>query len=184
MAATYPLLIKESYGQLIPRDTLWIQKVWSIATSFFLNCKLVWIGSFRFGYIIWKKIYLRSCSDWLALTLDSWPRKRTESFSTRAPSWTINNSPKRKGSYVKTMSRQEHLHHLLLDKWKMVDEKIHKGSYPSSHTLLSTTSFQTKFYHNIPLIWNWIDSIVESWIVIGWVVHSRRTLDLIFSMYV
>jgi len=35
----------------------------------------------------------------------------------------------------------------------MVDVKIHSRSCPSSRTLLSTTSFQTKFYHNIPLIY-------------------------------
>jgi len=50
--------------------------------------------------------------------------------------------------------------------YKMVDVRlrIHIGSRPSSRTLLSTTSFQTKFYHNIPLIWNpyGIDSIMES----------------------
>ncbi|KMS97977.1 hypothetical protein BVRB_4g096970 [Beta vulgaris subsp. vulgaris] len=38
------------------------------------------------------------------------------------------------------------------------------GSCPLSRTLLSTTSFQTKFYHNIPQFWNQygVDSIMES----------------------
>lgn len=50
----------------------------------------------------------------------------------------------------------------------MVGVRIHRWSCLSSRALLFTTSFQTKFYHNIPLVWNWyvIDSIMESWIVI------------------
>lgn len=46
---------------------------------------------------------------------------------------------------------------------------IHNRSCPSSRTLLSTTSFQTKFYHNIPWILNryLVDSMMESWIVIA-----------------
>ena len=48
--------------------------------------------------------------------------------------------------------------------YKMVDVRVHSGSCPSSRTLLSTTSFQTKFYHNISLVLNRyvIDSIMES----------------------
>lgn len=46
---------------------------------------------------------------------------------------------------------------------KMMDVRIHIWWCPSSRTLLSTTSFQTKFYHNIPQIfdfesvWNWFN---------------------------
>ena len=35
--------------------------------------------------------------------------------------------------------------------YKMLVIKIHDGSCPSSHTLLSTASFQMKFHNNISL---------------------------------
>lgn len=75
------------------------------------------------------------------------------------------------------MSRQEHPHFYRNRRW-WIEEVIHNGSCPSSRTLLSTTSFQTKFYHNIPRICNQygIDSIMESWIVIGSI--SASTLNL------
>lgn len=117
-----------------------------------------------------SKIYLRSCSIyWLALTLDPCPEKWINTFfSTRAPSWTIYITTQQKGEFLwnRTNNVEPRAPSFL---YKMVDVRIHSGSCPSSRTLLSTTSFQTKFYHNIPLIWKryGIDSIMESWIVIG-----------------
>lgn len=111
---------------------------------------------------------------WLILTLDpslfAW--EIAQYFVPRAPSWTSFIPPQQKikknnagsSGTEQRMSSQEHP---LIREWWIL--RIHNGSCPSSRTLLSTTSFQTKFYHNIPQILNRyaIDSIMESWIVIG-----------------
>ena len=116
-----------------------------------------------------SKIYLRSCSN---LFIGTNPRPlplRNESIlSTRAPSCTIYITTQQKLLVLVEQNKGCRVKSTFIPN-KMVDSYIHSWSCPSSRTLLSTTSFQTKFYHNIPLFWNQyvIDSIMESWIVIG-----------------
>lgn len=149
MAATYLFLwfpfIKESCGRLIPSGTLCIEKVWSIPCPFELEICSKWILSI-------SMIYLRSCSIyWLALTLDPCPEKRMNTFFfTRASSCTIYITTQERFLWNRTNNDVERRAPSFL--YKMVDVRIHSGSCLSSRTLLSTTSFQTKFYHNIPLI--------------------------------
>lgn len=154
MAATYPFLIfsiKESYGQLIPQWYTLNRK--SLINS---NKFCFWIGNLLeldpFDFYRWK-IHLRSCSNWLiGINPRSLPPRNELILSTRAPSWTIYNPTKKKGFRCNRTNNVEPRAPSCLDKSKMVDVKIHNGPCPSSRTLLSTTSFQTKFYHNIPLI--------------------------------
>ena len=119
----------------------------------------------------------------IGLNPRSLPPRNELILFTRAPLWTIYNPTKNERFECNRTNNVESRAPSFLDKSKMVDVKIHNGSCPSSRTLLSTTSFQTKFYHNIPLIWDpyGIDSIIESWIVIGLVVHRHSNLD--FSIY-
>lgn len=66
---------------------------------------------------------------------------------TRAPSWscTIYIATLKKWGFSsgteQTMSSQEHPHSYIINIKKMVDVRIHSRPYPSSRTLLSTTSF-------------------------------------------
>lgn len=142
-----------------------IEKVFlSIPTKFPLGFEtwLIWILS-----ISLSKIYLRSCSNLLINTnprpfaLEKW----INTFYSSSIMYYFHYTPTinvgfewNKGCRVKSILY-----------YRMMDIKIHNGLCPSSRTLLFTTSFQTKFYHNIPRIWNRyaVDSIMESWIVIG-----------------
>lgn len=65
--------------------------------------------------------------------------------------------------------------------WKMMDRQIHNRSCPSSRTLLSTTSFQTKFYHNIPLIS--LQNGIENWSNMDGIMNSHCFCILIQTCY-
>lgn len=119
------------------------------------------------------KIYLRSCSNLLIFTNPRNLPPRNE--STRAPSCTISiikpsvlppPQKKKKFEWNRTNDvEKEHLHfHIIERKNGGCKNPQLMESCLSSRTLLFTTSFQTKFYHNIPLVWSWhvIDSILKS----------------------
>lgn len=152
MAATYlflwfPLLSKNP--RLIPSDTLCIEKVWSINS----NKMSFWIGNLlevdSFDFYI-EDIFTKLFNLLIGINPRSLPREMNTFFFTRASSCTI---------YITTQQKERFLWNRTNDVerrapsflYKMVDV-IHSGSCLSSRTLLSTTSFQTKFYHNIPLI--------------------------------
>lgn len=166
MAATYPLLISFDQKILWTVDSRVIHFESKNLNQFqqilLLNWKLARIGSFRFLYMfdIFTKLFLQL----IDINPRSLPPRNELILSIRAPACTIYNPTKNEGFGCNRTNNVEPRAPLFLDKSKMVDVKIHNGSCPSSRTLLSTTSFQTKFYHNIPLIWNRyeIDSIMES----------------------
>lgn len=170
MAATYLFLrfvsIKESYKRLIP---MW----YTLYRKSFINSK-------KFSFLLyWKletlsisisKIYLRSCPNLFSLTLDPCPWEMNQYFLLELHHGLFTLQPdKKRGVIVEQNKRCRAKSIFIPILYKMVDVRIHNGSCLSSRTLLSTTSFQTKFYHNISLIWSqyWIDSIMESWIIIG-----------------
>ena len=103
---------------------------------------------------------------WLVLTLDLCPWEMNQYFLLELHHGLFTLQPKEVSSKVNRNDVEPRAPSFL---YKMVDVRIHNGSCVSSRTLLSTTSFQTKFYHNISIIWNryGIDSIMESWIIIG-----------------
>ena len=149
---------------------IWSKEFYQFQQTFLLNWKVSRIGPFKFMYR--KYTYEAVPIYWLILTLDSCPWKINQYFLLELHPilYYIISYPPKKESYSGTeqmMSSQEHFHSYIIYK-KMVDVRLHSGSCPSSRTLLSTTSFQTKFYHNIPLVWSRyvIDSIMEPWIVI------------------
>lgn len=150
-----------------PRVTLLIERVLTSPTNFpfvFETCSN-WILSISIS-----KIYLRSCSNLLIGTNPrSLPLRNESILSSRAPSCTIYITTQQKGGWVVVEQNNGCRAKSTFIPNKMAESYIHSWSCPSSRTLLSTTSFQTKFYHNIPLVWNQyvIDSIMESWIVIG-----------------
>lgn len=152
-----------------PRDTLCIERVFSILTNLifpFFDWKLARIGSF--GFLYRRYTYEVVPIYWLALTLDLCSRETNQYFLLELHHVLFTLQPnKKEGFWWNRTNDVEPRAPSFLS--KMVDVRIHNGSCPSSRTLLSTTSFQTKFYHNIPLIWNPYgnDSIMESWIVIG-----------------
>jgi len=140
-----------------------IEIVLPIPTNKFEPCSN-WILS-----ISLSKRYLRSCSNLLIFTNLRHLPLRNE--STRAPScniYIINPSPVPKtissSGTKQTMSSQEHLNFYILEKNGGCKNPHPIESCLSSRTLLFTTSFQTKFYHNIPLAWIYyvIDSIMKS----------------------
>jgi hypothetical protein len=146
------------------RNTLWIERVWSIPTSFAFEVETCsnWILSISvYGRYIYEVVPI----DWLiGINPRSLPPRNEWILSTRAPSWTIYNPTKNEGFKYNRTNNVESRALSFLDKSKMVDVKIHNRSCPSSRTLLSTTSFQTKFYHNIPQhssnlepVWNWFN---------------------------
>lgn len=112
-----------------------------------LNWKLARSGFFRFLY----RRYIYEVVQFIDFNPRSLPREMNTFFFTRASSCTI---------YITTQQKERFLWNRTNDVerrapsflYKMVDVRIHSGSCLSSRTLLSTTSFQTKFYHNIPLI--------------------------------
>ena len=172
MAATYPFLwfpsIKESYKRLIPtRYTLYRK---SFITSKKIKISF-WVGnleSFRFLYR--RYTYEVVPIYWLELTLDPCPWEMNQYFLLELHHGLFpfqpNKKKKERFEWNRTNDVEPRAPSFL---YKMVDVRIHNGSCPSSRTLLSTTSFQTKFYHNIFLISSRyaIDSIIESWIIIG-----------------
>lgn len=104
MAATYPFLwfiflSKNPTDSWFPRDTLWIENVWSIPTGFAFELETYsnWILSISIS-----KIYLRSCSNLLiGINPRSLPPRNELILSTRAPSWTIYNPTKNKKRRVR-----------------------------------------------------------------------------------
>ena len=181
MAATYLLWflsIENHTNGWFPRDTLLIEKVLPIPTIFFFDLlKLVRIKPFRFLYR--RYTYEVVPTYWLTLTLDLCPWEMNQYFPFCPSSIMYYLQPQKVGVLVEQNKLCRAKSIFISFFYKMADVRIHSRSCPSSRTLLSTTSFQTKFYHNIPLIWNryyGIDSIMESWIVIGSIgtlVHSN-----------
>lgn len=68
MAATYPFcdffLSKNHINARFPRDTLWIERLFSISTNFTFELK-TWLNRILSIYILIYMIYLRSCSNLL-----------------------------------------------------------------------------------------------------------------------
>ncbi len=132
--------------------------------------KLAWIESF----FLYRKICLRSCSNLLIGTnLRFLPPTKKSIFYFLLELHPVPIS----------ITIQQKIRILMYNRTNDVEPRapplfssikkggflIHNRSCPSSRTLLSTTSFQTKFYHNIPWILNryLVDSMMESWIVIA-----------------
>lgn len=143
----------------------WSKKFYQFQPILLLDLKLARIGYFQFLYR--RYTYKVVPTYWLALTLDPCPWEINQYFILELHHVLFTLQPNKIGVIVEQNKRCRVKNTFIL--YKMVDVRIHSWSCPSSRTLLSTTSFQTKFYHNIPLIWNryGIDSIMESWIVIG-----------------
>lgn len=131
MAATYPFLwflflSKNPTNSWFPRDTLWIENVWSIPTGFAFELETYsnWILSISIS-----KIYLRSCSNLLiGINPRSLPPRNELILSTRAPSWTIYNPTKNEGFEWNRTNDVEPRAPSFLYKYKIADVKIHNGS--------------------------------------------------------
>lgn len=162
----------ESYGRGIPDDIYnyhIIEKVLAIPLNNFpLGFETCFLSS---RFFCQRYTYEVGSAYWLTLTLDPslFPWEIAQYFIPRAPSCTSFIPPQQKIQRRFEWNRTTDVESRasFIREWWIL--RIHNRSCPSSRTLLSTTSFQTKFYHNIPQIWNRyaVNSIMKSWIVIG-----------------
>lgn len=162
-AATYPFFLWKNYtNDWFPCNTLLIKIVFPIPTSLTFWFQIVRIWIFRF--LNWRYIYKVGPAYWLALTLDSSPRYDKwiiTFYSSFIVYYLLNYLQPNKMGFLVEQNKPCRAKSILISIENGGCKNPHKWSLPSSRTLLSTTSFQTKFYHNIPLISNrdGIDSI-------------------------
>lgn len=124
MAATYPfcdfLLSKNQINARFPRDTLWIERVFSIPTNFTFELK-TWLNRILSIYILIYMIYLRSCSNLLIGINPRFlpPERWIHTFYPSSIMYYIHYNLTKRRIIVKTeqMSGQEHLHSY--KRWRM-----------------------------------------------------------------
>lgn len=152
MAATYPFwdffLSKNHINARFPRDTLWIERLFSISTNFTLELK-TWLNRILSIYILIYMIYLRSCSNLLIGINPRFlpPERWIHTFYPSSIMYYIHYNLTKKDSCENRTDVGSRAPSFI-EKMADIRIKIHTGSCPSSRTLLSTTAFQTKFYHN------------------------------------
>lgn len=146
---SFYLLSKNHTNGWFPRDRFCIERVLSILRNFSFRLEPFQFPYRRYTYEV-VPIY------WLALTLDPCPWEMNQYFLLELHHrlFTLQPPPKKikeRFQWNRTTDVEPRAPSFL---YKVVGVKIHNGSCPSSRTLLSTISFQTKFYHNIFLIWS------------------------------